>query len=144
MYDFKTVVLHELGHGLGFLGAGSVTAGRGTVRLDTRPTSYDWLTENGAGVAMLAFPDQSTQLGAQLTSRSVFFDSTRVRNANAGTPAKLYAPAVWEPGSSYSHLNEGTYRAGNRNSLMTPILSAAEAIHTPGPITQAVFASIGW
>ena len=32
-FDFKTVVLHELGHGLGFLGAGQVSGGVGTVRL---------------------------------------------------------------------------------------------------------------
>lgn len=143
-YDFKSVVLHELGHGLGFLGAGNVTSGRGSVRLNGIPISYDRFTETGAGVGLLTLPDNSTELGAQLTSRNVFFDSTLVRNANAGTPAKLYAPRAWEPGSSYSHLNEATYRAGTRNSLMTPILSDAEAIHTPGPITQALFASIGW
>src|SRR5262249_22655467 len=30
--DFESVVLHELGHGLGFLGTGTVSAGLGTVR----------------------------------------------------------------------------------------------------------------
>ncbi|MFO1155270.1 MAG: hypothetical protein U1E43_00140 [Rhodospirillales bacterium] len=31
-YDFTSVVLHEIGHGLGFLGLGNVSAGRGSVR----------------------------------------------------------------------------------------------------------------
>jgi hypothetical protein len=52
--------------------------------------------------------------------------------------------STWQQGSSYSHLDEATYPAGNANSLMTPQLSSAEAIHSPGPITQALFKSIGW
>jgi hypothetical protein len=143
-YDFKSVVLHELGHGLGFQGAGRVDSGRGSVRLGGLPTSYDPFTENGAGRQLLTFPDNSTQLATQLESNSVYFDSTRVRDANAGEPARLYAPGAWQQGSSYSHLNEATYPKGNANSLMTPILNPAEAIHTPGPITQALFKTIGW
>lgn len=142
-YDFESVVLHELGHGLGFSGAGNVTAGRGTVRLSGLPISYDHFTENNPGTKLLAFAN-STALATQLTSNGVFFDSIKVRNANAGNRAKLYAPSPWQQGSSYSHLDEATYRKGNTNSLMTPILNSAEAIHNPGPITQALFRSIGW
>jgi hypothetical protein len=143
-YDFKSVVLHELGHGLGFLGAGRVASGLGTVRNSGFPLSYDHFTENGAGTRLLTFPDNSAQLSTQLRSNSVYFDSTPVRNANGGQPARLYAPTTWQQGSSYSHLNEATYPKGNANSLMTPQLNSAEAIHSPGPITQALFKSIGW
>ncbi len=143
-YDFKTVVLHELGHGLGFLGAGTVSGSKGSVRFGPIPVSYDRFTENRAGARLLGFPNNSTRLANQLTSKNVFFDSPRVRDANRGNRARLYAPRQWAQGSSYSHLDERTYRPGNRNSLMTPFLDSAEAIHSPGPITNALFRSIGW
>jgi hypothetical protein len=118
-YDFTTVVLHEIGHGLGFLGAGRVSSGRGSVRLSGFPYNYDRFTENGAGAAMLSFADSSTSLATQLRSNNLFFDSARVRAANGKLRAKLFAPAVFQPGSSYSHLNEATYLRGNPNSLMS-------------------------
>lgn len=67
-----------------------------------------------------------------------------VAPTNAGAPARLYAPATWSQGSSYRHLNEATYGPGNANSLMTPFTNAAEAIHSAGPIVDAVFKSTGW
>ena len=143
-YDFQSVVLHELGHGLGFLGFGTVNGSAGTVRLQGFPSAYDRFTENQGGTRLLTFPDNSTQLGNQLTSNQIYFDSPKVRNAAGGNRARLYAPASWQQGSSYSHLNEGTYGPGNVNSLMTPAIADAEAIHNPGPIVRAIFASTGW
>jgi hypothetical protein len=143
-YDFKSVVMHELGHGLGFLGAGSIANGSGSVRLQGSPLGYDRFTENAEGRSMLGFPNNSTQLASQLTSGSVYFDSPAVRDANAGARARLFAPASWQGGSSYSHLDEGTYGQGSRNSLMTPRINDGEAIHSPGPLTRAIFDSIGW
>lgn len=143
-YDFVSVVLHELGHGLGFLGAGRVAGSRGSVRLQGFPLGYDRLTENRSGVRLLTYPDRSSALSRQLRSNAVFFDSPQVRNTNGGRAARLYAPATWARGSSYSHLNEATYRPGNANSLMTPFLMSAEAIHNPGPIVNAIFRSTGW
>jgi hypothetical protein len=142
--DFTAVVLHELGHGLGFTGAGNVTNNRGTVRQAGSPTAYDRFTENGAGARMLGMPDNSLQLANQLRSNNLFFDSVRVRNANAGAAAKIYAPTRWQPGSSYSHLDEATYTPGSANSLMTPIINFGETIRSPGPITRALFLTIGW
>jgi hypothetical protein len=146
--DFTRVVMHELGHGLGFLGAGQITNGRGTVRLDLTPrlpTAYDRFTENGAGTSLLTgFPDLSTQLATQLRSGNLHFDSPQVRNANGGARARIYAPATFQPGSSYSHLDEATYRPGTANSLMTPFLNFGETIRNPGPITRAIFVSTGW
>ncbi|HET7475243.1 MAG TPA: hypothetical protein VFJ97_04370 [Dermatophilaceae bacterium] len=147
-YDFTTVVAHELGHGLGFLGAGNVAGGRGTVRFQgaspALPVIYDRFTENGAGKSLLSYPDKSTTLAGVLQSNSVFFDSAQVRKSNAGNRAKLYAPATWQSGSSYSHLDEATYPAGNANSLMTPVLGKAETMRNPGPITLALFGTLGW
>jgi len=143
-YDFESVVMHELGHGLGVLGSGSMNAKRGTARLSSPPTSYDRFTENGSGTPLLTFANDSTRLATQLTSNRVFFDSPQVRNANGGRAARLYAPSQWQQGSSYGHLDERAFPRGTPNSLMTPVLHPGEAIHSPGPITRALLNSIGW
>jgi hypothetical protein len=142
--DFTSVVLHELGHGLGFLGFGRLSGGLGSVRFAGSPAAYDRFTENGAGTPLLNFADLSAALAAQLRSNNLWFDSRAVRTANGGLRAKLYAPATFQPGSSYSHLDEATFPAGNPNSLMTPQIGRAETIRNPGPITLAIFRSIGW
>lgn len=143
--DFTSVVLHEIGHGLGFLGAGRVVSGaRGTVRASGFPFIYDRFTENGAGRSLVSFPDLSTALGTQLRGNNLFFDSPQVRTANAGARAKIYAPTAFVPGTSYSHLDEATFRRGNANSLMTPFLGTAETIRRPGPITLALLRTLGW
>ncbi|MFO1046922.1 MAG: hypothetical protein U1E52_03340 [Geminicoccaceae bacterium] len=143
-YDFTSVVLHEIGHGLGFLGAGDVSSNRGTVRYSGMPFIYDRYTENRAGKLLLTFANNSTALSAQLRGGNLFFDSALVRSANGGLRARLYAPSNFEPGSSYSHLDEATFRAGNPNSLMTPQLGQGETIRSPGGITLAVFDTLGW
>lgn len=143
-YDFQSVVTHELGHGLGFLGAGTVSGGSGSVRLSGFPTAYDRFTEIGSGKKLLSYPDGSAQLASALQGNSVVFDTTRVRQANGGAPARLSAPATWRQGSSYSHLDEATYAAGRPDSLMTPALGSGETIRSQGPVTAAVFKAVGW
>lgn len=144
-FDFTTIVLHELGHGLGFLGAGDVSGSSGTVRLAEFPVIYDRYTENGDGRGLLdGFPDGSAALARQLTGGRLFFDSPRVRSANRGYRARLYAPRSFDAGSSYSHLDETLYAKGDPNSLMTLFLSPGETIRKPGPITLAIFDTFGW
>ena len=81
---------------------------------------------------MLSFADSSAALAAQLQSGNLFFDSPAVR------------ASPFQPGSSYSHLNEATYVRGSPNSLMTPQLGQGETIRSPGAITLAIFRSLGW
>jgi hypothetical protein len=83
-------------------------------------------------------------LGTQLTSNNIFFDGTNATPANGGTPPKLYCPASWTTGSSFSHLDETAYPAGNPHSLMTPMVGTAEAIHSPGTVSLAMFEDWGW
>jgi hypothetical protein len=143
-FDFTSVVLHELGHGVGFLGAGNVRGIRGSVRLAGIPASYDRFTESAAGRLLMSVPNNSRQLGTMLRSNNLRFDSRQVRRANGGRPARIYAPRTWQPGSSYSHLNEATYPPGNAHSLMTPGIGPGETIRSPGAITRALLVTSGW
>jgi CSLREA domain-containing protein len=143
-YDFVSVVLHEIGHGLGFAGSATVSGGNGTWGSGGFPYIYDRFTENNAGTTTLSFATPSAALAAHLQSNDLYFDGTNANAANGGTRPRLYAPATWDQGSSYSHLNEATYAAGNPNSLMTPQIGMAEAIHSPGAVTIGIFRDLGW
>ncbi|MFQ5434360.1 MAG: hypothetical protein ACE5FD_05735, partial [Anaerolineae bacterium] len=151
-YDFVSVVLHEIGHGLGFAGSMVYSGGLGAWGLTNDgvtyyPTAYDRFAENGSGQSLIntsLFGNPSTTLGSQLTGGNLFFDSPNARAANGGSPPRLYAPGSWQQGSSYSHLDESTYGPGTINSLMTPIINNGEANHDPGPITMGMFKDMGW
>lgn len=144
--DFVSVVLHEIGHGLGFSGSMSVSGGTGSWGYSdgtgTFPTIYDRYTENGAGTSLiLGFPNGSSTLAAQLTSNNIYFDGPNANAANGGR-VPLYAPSTWQQGSSYSHLAESFN--GTPNSLMTYSLGSGQAEHDPGPVTLGIFADLGW
>jgi hypothetical protein len=145
--DFVSVVLHELGHGLGFLGSGRVSGGVGTWGLGTGfPFIYDRYVR-AFGFSILSAGSSSPLLLQAYTSNNLFFQSPPTVSAvgpSIATPAKLFAPASFITGSSYSHLDETTYPAGDANALMTPAINTAEGNHNPGPITFAIFTDSGW
>ena len=147
-YDFVSVVLHELCHGLGFQGSMDISGGQGSWGFASGyPFVFDHFTEDSSGQKLLntiIFPNPSTALASALTSNNIYFNGAVANGVNGYSPVKLFAHSVWEVSSSYSHLNETTFPAGNPNSLMTPSLGAAEAIHHPGNVTLGIFEDIGW
>jgi len=147
-YDFVSVVLHEIAHGLGFAGTMWVSSGVGEWGFGSgtiSPDSYDRFTEDGSGTALLntvSYPNPSTALAVALTSDNVWFDGSHANAANGGGRVKLYAPSSWSPGSSYSHLDE--IFNNTENSLMTYSLSKGASEHSPGPVTMGILRDIGW
>ena len=110
--DFVSIVLHELGHGLGFLAMGEPVGNLGTVRSNLYPGIYDTFVENGAGTDltdMTSFPDPSAALLGQLISGNLFWNGAKGVAAYGGNRPKLYAPNPWNNGSSYIHLDENTF-----------------------------------
>ena len=151
--DFESVVLHEIGHGLGFLGASNYTASTGVGSVgasDGSPYIYDTFVVDALTGGHLLFnnpavyPNPGTALGNALRSDSLYWDGPNGKSANNGIRPKLYAPATYSSGSSYTHLDGNTYPAGNPNSLMRPSIQTAEANHSPGPIMLGMFADMGW
>jgi len=141
--DFETVVLHELCHGLGFLGSMYVDRATGIGSYEAPPDIYDTLTRGGAG-RLVDQSNDSTSLGSQLQGGQVTWAGAAGRRRNGGADPKLYAPTTWEPGSSYSHLDETTYPRGTAESLMTPYLSSQEVVRDPGSIVRSMFTDMGW
>lgn len=146
--DFVSVVLHELGHGLGILGFGSVdnddAPTQGEIRANGFPSIWDRFIENGTGVSILDFTDPSAALLAEFQSNDLFCNSASATFNNGGTQPAIYAPGSWSSGSSYSHWDEATFPTGTAQALMTPFLANGEAIHDPGDAMLGFMQDMGW
>ena len=145
--DFVSVVLHEICHGLGFLGtmegnypsAGQAEWGWGY----SIPAIYDRFAVNNLSQYLISdFTNPSAALYSQLTSSNVFFNGPNAVAANNSFNVKLYAPLPWSSGSSYAHLDQ--IFNGTANALMTYSISTNEADHDPGPVTLGILEDIGW
>lgn len=145
-YDFVSIVLHELGHGLGFTGAVSFNTqnniGSWDLGTTEKPSIYTSYVEAGNGDLITDLPFESLETGEAFISNNLFFNGL-LSASKLGSRPKLFAPTTWNGGSSYSHLDENTYPAGNPNSLMSPQFGAGEAIHDPG-VSLDIFADMGW
>lgn len=153
--DFATVALHELIHGLGFLGSmrfadadpslpacgdgmgcWGLPAGNGLVL----PTIFDRFAKAYSGERLLDLPNHSAELGQALREH-VVFDHEYVREAHNGEPARLWTPSSWEQDSSYSHLDPND---SGSDLLMTPAIPYGETQHHPGPLALAILETMGF
>ncbi len=158
--DFVTVVLHELAHGLGFLGSGRFDDGtendecNGVLGVGclgrasegvTYPYIFDTFLLDGQSRSILdasVFPNPSSALGGLLQSQALFVDAPNVVRIY-GDQTPIWAPARFELGSSFSHWDEGKIDSTSA-ALMTPVLGRGEAYQDPGDITCAFFLDMGW
>jgi Secretion system C-terminal sorting domain len=145
--DFVSVVLHELGHGLGFFGGYTVNQdGTGEVGLSGYPFIYDTYVANESGLFLadtLRFKNPSTALASQFIAKGIYFDAPYVTSRNGKARTKLYSPTTFAPTSSIAHLDQTTYQ-GTQNSLMTPFTNNGESIQDPGGIVINMFEEMGW
>jgi hypothetical protein len=161
-YDFVSVALHELCHGLGFVSVAKKSGTDGSFgllqssdffplstsfpwpNLDSLPSAFDRFIVNALSEKLDSFANPSTVLGTQLTGGQLFFSGPQATAANNGMRPKLYSPATFALGSSILHLDEITYPPGSINELMTPNGTPGQANHTPGPICIGILKDIGW
>ena len=140
--DFTTTVLHEIGHGLGFLSLVNLSNGAKFFGLDD---AYMQQLANGATGE--AFPDM-TNIERRTASRSgedLVWTGTAVNTNEALASGKhvttdqvlMYAPNPVEFGSSVSHFDTTL----TPNELMEPFLND----DTPDVgLTDDLFQDIGW
>ena len=136
-FDLVSVILHELGHGLGFVSGNYYDSFSGFGRVD-QPTPFDAYAQLPDGRRLADLPSPSLEAGRAMTS-SLFWSGENAIKANNGIKPKLYTPSVYEPGSSISHLDEATFSQSADNAVMTPNLDAGEVFHLPGPLLLAMF-----
>jgi hypothetical protein len=149
--DMVTMVLHELAHGLGFIGS---FRGSDTNALRWGRVAEDQLTPVGLDVGLLdvatgsrltddrAFANPSSDLLAEATSGRVVW-GLGARDSRGHLPV-MYAPRGYEPHSSLVHFDDAAYPAGDPDSLMTSLIRRGESIHRVGPATLGVLADLGW
>ncbi|MBR9923259.1 MAG: T9SS type A sorting domain-containing protein [Bacteroidetes bacterium] len=163
-FDFVSVFLHELGHGLGIASLAKVEDMMGSFgeitaadffplgpsfpfpELDGKPGIFDTYTVNSNGDFLAdpnMFNNPSAELEQAFTSNNVYSTAPLAVAANNDTQVKLFAPGNYQFGSSMTHLDENTYNNSD-NSLMTPYISPGEVENEPGPIVLAMLEDIGW
>ena len=136
-FDLVSVILHEMGHGLGFVSGNYYDAFSGFGRVD-QPTPFDAYAQLPDGRRLADMPSPSLEAGKAMTSDLVWSGDNAIK-ANNGIKPKLYTPSTYEPGSSISHLDEATFSQSVDNAVMTPNLDSGEVFHLPGPLVLAMF-----
>jgi Secretion system C-terminal sorting domain len=146
--DFVTVVLHEIGHGLGITKSYDVVEANGVISSPFSPSHviYDHFIENSSEKNLVRnFIPPSTSLKTELTRGVLYFRTVQLDKPTGGTDKRaiLYAPNPFEAGSSIAHLDEIAYD-NTPNALMTPRIGTAEVAHDPGPVIMKMLADMGW
>ena len=139
-YDLKSVMFHEMAHGLGFLSTSTYifdrTKGQ-NVGILLQPTPFDAYLQTQDGNRLVDLPSPSFELGQALTSRLVWSGPEGIK-ANNGVKPLMYTPSSYEGGSSVSHVDENTFTNSGTDAVMTPNLEAGEIFNEPGPILLAM------
>lgn len=147
-FDFTSIVLHELGHGLGMVSSMRSSGNVGSYGFGTTtPSIYDKYLENGEKKNLsdtLNFKNPSNALRNALVSEDIFFVSPKTDAANKVDKVSIYAPNPYQSGSSISHLDDVKYRSAKTNALMTPFAGLREKNLNPGPIVLNMFTDMGW
>lgn len=111
---------------------------------DLTPDIWDRFIVNGEGEAILdgSLADPSPDLDVYLTSDDLFWSGPAGMAANGGKPVKIYAPSTWQQGSSYAHLDDGTFDGGS-DALMTAAGANIPDISI-GPRLVGILQDMGW
>lgn len=159
--DLYSVVLHEMGHGLGFIGQIQADVTSNSTSLSTAKYGYPGIfdqfifdNKNKLLVDTLTYKNNSNQLFKQIISDSLYLNSSSILRNNGGKLARLYAPKPTQrnptnplgyiEGSSVYHVDQNTYPPGNLNALMTPQIARGEITAQLGSIVKGIFNDLGW
>ena len=136
-FDFVSILLHEVYHGLGFVAFANVDDnGLGFQRQSGISGIMNIYFESLVGDSVILVQDGSERLGNLFQSNQLFF------NIPTAGRAKIFAPNPFDPGSSISHVDEATFN-NSPNSLMTPSSSAGEVERDAG-IANDMMYDMGW
>jgi autotransporter-associated beta strand protein len=149
--DFISVMVHELGHGLGFtksfrengefglLGDGTYLDDPACI--DCLPNPYDrFLTLGSLGPTLTSLSGDARE--SAVTSTNVFWNGASGIAGNGGTPPKINAPTSWSDGSSLGHLDGATPALAN--AIMRPGIAPGVVTRTPTAVDRGILRDLGW
>ena len=143
--DLQTTLLHEFGHGFGFIGSAELNefGDLAWPNDHATPLVFDLFTrscerETFQGCAT----DDSTDV--QIGDLDAVTSGKLWISTGLGPLLELEAPFQWDAGSSFSHLDEFRYPAKSRFSLMTPYIDTEQRIRSVDTGTLAIMQMMGW
>lgn len=115
-YDFATIVLHELAHGLGFADG---MDSDGSYLIPNTPLVFDHsLYYDGDEVVSLSQTDRETAI----TSRDLFWNGSYAMSANGGARIEMYAPSTYNGRSSVSHWDDSvSFATFMKHAYVSPL-----------------------
>lgn len=162
-FDLVTVLLHEIGHGIGFVGTASANnstqRAEWGLRVEVQPNVfeqwpiiYDQFAIEGDFNQVIdedVYDNGSTELYEAITGRrsGLFHDSGEAELTINGQRVPLYAPNQFQQGSSYSHLDQAFFSPPSQfaeNALMRPQIPFQFSIHSPGPVFCGILDEMMW
>lgn len=132
-FDFVTVALHEIGHGLNFFDLIEPNFGFYYFGM---PGIYDRFLENATGTRLTSM--SFFQRRNALTSGALYWGGADGTAGNGGIRPRLFAPNPYQSGSSVSHLDETTHGF----ELMSPYYSGPN--HAPSNLEIGMLSDMGW
>lgn len=161
-YDFVSVLLHEVGHGLGLLSLAKVDTGYGSIGryqgdeffplsssfplpiMVGYPAVFDTYIKNDLGQFITdtsVFGNPSIHLKDEFTGGQLYFSGPKAVLANGGD-VRLHAPSAFALGTSVTHLNVSFNTSPD--GMMAPFINRGQTKQEIGPITQGILEDIGW
>jgi List-Bact-rpt repeat protein len=139
--DFVSVLLHELGHGLGFLTLVDLSTGAKAMGLNDVFMLY--LENHGASPADFPSMSNAQRVAASKATGNLHWVGSNVRAASSnltagkvGDHVRMFAPSAQQPGSSVSHWDT----ALTPNQLMEP----SYTVPLDPELELPLFQDIGW
>jgi hypothetical protein len=143
-FDFATVVLHEITHGLGFISLVDVLTGEKF--LGGNDVYMQWLEHHGASPIDYPSMTDIQRQAASVADPNLHFVGANLQAASGiltagvtGTHVHMYAPNSVQPGSSVAHFTNTI----NPDQLMEPGIASGKAIHDLG-LAQPLLQDLGW
>lgn len=148
-YDFISVALHEIGHGLGFV---SIAVLDQTTSLPVYNASLPYVMDreiirvNSGTTRLENQAGSGATTEAFLTSDQLFYDGTFAVTSNGSSKPQLYAPTTFIKGSSISHWDQGYFSTNDHDALMHPQAAiSSNSFHRHiGDVTTGFMRDIGW